>query len=43
MEDCVVVGCVSIEWLNPQGLTSRKIVYKTGMLKILRNDIRYEK
>lgn len=42
MEDPVVVSCVTIEWLNAQGLTSKKMVYKTGMIKILRNDIRYE-
>ncbi|KAG5680985.1 hypothetical protein PVAND_010459 [Polypedilum vanderplanki] len=40
MEDPVVVSCVTIEWLNAQGLTSKKMVYKTGMIKILRNDIR---
>lgn len=40
MEDPTVVANVSVEWLNPQGLVMKKLLYKIGMLKILRNDIR---
>jgi hypothetical protein len=40
MEDPVVVSCVAIEWLNKQGVTAKKILYKTGRIQILRNDIR---
>lgn len=40
MEDPVVVGCVSVEWLNAQAMTTKKMLYKIGMVKILRNDIR---
>lgn len=38
MEEPVVVGCVNIEWLNAQGTVMRKLLYKIGMVKILRND-----
>lgn len=40
MQDPVVVGCVNIEWLNAQALVTKKILYKIGIVKILRNDIR---
>lgn len=40
MEDPVLVCCVNVEWLNPQGLTMKKILYKTAMVKMLRNNIR---
>lgn len=40
MEDPVVVGCVNIEWLNSQGQVMKKLLYKIGMIKILRNGIR---
>jgi ATP-dependent DNA helicase PIF1 len=40
MEEPVVVGCVNIEWLNQQAVVMKKLTYKIGMVKILRNDIR---
>lgn len=40
MEDPVLVCCATVEWLNSQGLTMKKIQYKTAMVKMLRNDIR---
>lgn len=40
MEDPVVVGCVVIEWLNSQEQVMKKLNYKIGMVKILRNEIR---
>lgn len=40
MEEPVVVGCVNIEWLNQQGVVMKKLAYKIGMVRILRNDIR---
>lgn len=36
----MLVCCVLIEWLNSQGLTMKKILYKNGLIKIMRNDIR---
>lgn len=40
MEDPVLVCCVNVEWLNPQGVTMKKILYKNAMVKMLRNNIR---
>lgn len=40
MEDPVVVGCISVEWQNSQAVTTKKIIYKLGTIRILRNDIR---
>lgn len=39
-DSAVVVGCVSVEWLNSQAMTTKKVLYKIGMVKILRNDIK---
>lgn len=40
MEDPVLNCCASIEWLNSQAVTMKKIQYKNAMIKIVRNDIR---
>lgn len=40
MEEPVVVGCINVEWLNQQAMVMKKLTYKIGMMKILRNDIR---
>lgn len=40
MEDQVLVCAVNIEWLNSQELTMKKLQYKNGMVKMLRNGIR---
>lgn len=40
MEDPVLNCCASVEWLNSQAVTMKKINYKNAVIKILRNDIR---
>lgn len=40
MEDPAIVGCITVEWLNAQAMTTKKVLYKSGMIKILRNNIR---
>ena len=36
MTDPVLVCCVNVEWMNTQGLTMKKIQYKTAIVKMLR-------
>jgi len=36
----VLICCVNIEWLNAQGQTMQKTVYKKGEMRILRNGVR---
>ena len=38
--DPVLSGCINVEWLNSQGMTQKKVLYKNGMIRIMRNDIR---
>lgn len=40
MDDLVLVCPVTVEWLNSQNLTMKKIQYKLASLKMLRNEIR---
>jgi ATP-dependent DNA helicase PIF1 len=40
MEEPVLVGCVNIEWTNNQAQVTKKVLYKVGTVRILRNDIR---
>lgn len=40
MEDPVVVGSVNIEWLNSQEQVMKKLHYKIGKIRLIRNDIR---
>lgn len=40
MEDPVLNCCATVEWLNSQAVTMKKVQYKNAVIKILRNDIR---
>lgn len=39
-DETALTCAVNIDWLNPQGVTIRKIAYKTANLRLIRNDIR---
>lgn len=39
-EDTVITCAVSIDWLNTQGISTRKISHKLATLRLIRNDIR---
>ena len=38
--DIVLCCCASLEWINGQGTTLKKVNYKNATLKLIRNDIR---
>lgn len=39
-DDTVITCAVSIEWLNAQGISVRKIAHKSATLRLIRNDAR---
>lgn len=39
-ESSAVTCAITLEWLNTQGATNRKVVYKTATIRLIRNEIR---
>ena len=40
MEDTTLNCCVTVEWLNSQAVTMKKISYKNAIVRLIRNDLR---